>query len=617
METIIKKDFATLLSKNMAIYANEVNTDRAIVSIYDGLKPSQRRILYWLYKNKGIDKFLGCAEIVGGVLGSFHPRGDSSVYGALVRMSQPLILPYPLIDFHGNNGSLTDKPAAMRYTKAKLSSFGLSLLKDIEIPGVIDWTKNYLETLDEPQYLLGTLGTLNLLISSQLGIGVGLACNWLCHNIDDVKTVLKYRMEHPNCKFEDLPPLYPSFHNAGVLINKDDIPTIYKTGRGTVVLRAKYYWKDNVMYVTELPYRVDATSVKKYLVEHPISGISEVYEQNGQLKIYLEKNADWEEVEKALFKKTALQNSYAVNMTATDIDGKPRMFTLLDILDTHIKLQHHRMIKCAEHIRDLSAQKLHINQGLEKALDDIDEVIAIIRNSESPATAETNLIEKLGIDNAQAKAILDIRLGRLSHMEIEAVRQEIRNLTGQIEHEQRVIEDKELRESQYWIEVAKYSDDTPRTECQSLITAGRDGDKIFKDGYVIFDQTYFEYHMDRDQFEDGVIASPFAAAEEWYIITNTLRGFIRKGTELPMGGAEWKDILPLEENEKIIFMATKEDIQSTEYFAVAAKDGSYYKMHNSFILCGCSARGKRLTKTKYDIDLIAHGAPSINAANLR
>ena len=616
MGRVIQKDFAHVMKDNIETYANEVNEDRAIPSVYDGLKPVQRRILYWLARNKG-NNFLGCAEITGGVLGAFHPHGDSSVYSALVRLSQSLIMSYPLIDFHGNNGSITDVPAAMRYTKAKLSSIGNALLNNIDVPGVIEWQDNYNETQKEPKYLLGTLGTLNLLINPQIGIGVGLASNFTCHNIDDVKTVLKYRMEHPDCKFEDLPPLYPSFHNAGVLVNKDDIPMIYKTGRGTVVLRAKYHWKDNVMYVTELPYRVDATSVKKYLVEHPIAGISEIYEQNGQLKIYLEKTADWEEIEKILLKKTALQSSYAVNMTATDVDGKPRVFTLMDILDTHIRLQHHRMIKCAEHTRDVCAQKLHINEGLEKALDDIDEVISIIRNSESPAVAESNLVEKLNIDNSQAKAILDIRLGRLSHMEIAAVRQEIKNLKGQIEHEQQVIESKELREAQYWVEAMNYSDNTPRTECLSLMSAGRDGDKIKSDGYAIFDRSFFEYHTSEDQFEDGIIPWKYEAATDWYIITSHLRGFTRKGTDLPVGRTDWANILPLEEGEEVVYLENPAATEKYEYLLIDSKDGKRYKMHNSFVSCGCSQRGKRLTKGKYEVELIRPGIPASGDISIR
>lgn len=603
MGRVIQKDFAVIMKNNIETYAKEVNEDRAIPSVYDGLKPVQRRILYWLSKNKGTS-FLGSAEITGGVLGSFHPHGDASVYNALVRLSQPLIMSYPLIDFHGNNGSLTDVPAAMRYTKAKLSSYGQLLLNNIDVPNVIEWQDNYNETQKEPKYLLGALGTLNLLINPQIGIGVGLASNFTCHNIDDVKAVLKYRMEHPACKFEELPPLYPSFHNAGVLINKSDIPNIYKTGRGTVILRAKYHYEGNILCVTEMPYRVDATSVKKYLDAHPISGVSEVYESNGKLKIYLEKDADFEEVEKKLLKKTALQSSYAVNMTATDVDGKPRVFTLLDILDTHIALQHQRIGTCAQHNKELCVQKLHINEGLEKALDDIDRVIEIIRNSDSPAVAETNLIMELNIDNAQAKAILDIRLARLSHMEIEGVRQQIANLKSQIEYEDRVINEGELRESLYWVEMSSYTDSSKRTECLDLVSAGRDGDKIKTNGYAIFDKDFFEYHISEDQFEDGIIPWKYDCSNEWYIITNKLRGFLRKGVDLPIGRTDWKDILSLEEDEQVLYLENKSAIEKYEYLMIKCKDGKDYKIHNSFISCGCSSRGKKLVRGKYEVDLI-------------
>lgn len=612
-----KRDFGKLMEYNMKIYADEVNSSRAIPDLRDGLKPVQRKILYWLSQNKGVKEFRGCAEVSGGVTGAYHPHSDEASYLAIARLSQPLIMGYPLVDFQGNNGSLTDPPAAKRYTKCRLSKYGMALLTDIDVPDVVEYMDNYNETLKEPRYLLGTLSSLNLLINPQIGIGLATACNFLPHNIEDVKVVLKYRMEHPNCKFEDLPPLYPSFHKGGVIVNKDDISMIYKTGHGTVVLRGKYHFKDNVMYITEFPYRVDATAYRKYLITHPITGISEVYEQNGVIKIYPEKGADLEEIEKVLLKKTALQSSYAVNMTATDIDGKPRVFTLLEILDTHIKLQHHRITKVAEHTRDVCAQKLHINEGLEKALDDIDEVISIIRNSESPAIAESNLVEKLNIDNSQAKAILDIRLARLSHMEIEAVRQEIRNLKGQIEREQQVIESKELREAQYWTEVMNYTDNTPRTECLSLMNAGRDGDKIKSDGYAIFDRSFFEYHTSEDQFEDGIVPRKYEAATDWYIITSHLRGFTRKGTDLPVGRTDWEDILPLEEGEEVVYLENPAATEKYEYLLIDTKDGKRYKMHNSFVSCGCSQRGKRLTKGKYEVELIQPGIPTSEDISIR
>ena len=587
---IVKKDFARLINSNMKIYADEVNEQRAIPSIYDGLKPSQRRVLYWLYKNKGMKDFLGCAQIVGGTLGDFHPHGDSSVYGALVRMSQPLIMSYPLIDFQGNNGSITDPPAAMRYTKAKLSSYGKALLTDLDTPGVIQWGQNYLETIDEPKYLLGALGTLNLLINPQIGIGVGLASNWTCHNIEDVKALVKYRMEHPNCSFEELPQIYPSFHNAGILINSEDIPNIYKTGKGTVVLRSKYKWDGDILYITELPYRVDATNIKKYLVQHPIDGINEIYEQEGKLKIYTNKGINKDVLLEKLWKKTNLQSSYQINMTATGLDGKPKVWTLIEILDTHIALQHNRITKRAEHAREQSQHALHIDEGLIKALDIIDEVIAIIKNSDSTLDAKLSLIDRLGIDDEQAKAILDIRLAKLAKMEIDTLRQEIEGYMEDIKYQTSIIESKEIREEIYNGEMAIYVDKTPHTECQSLISVPSVGARITSDFYSTI--TPNELIIDLDDGQEKVSKN-----DTLIIITSNFRGIRREAKDLVLGETKWEDIVKLQKGETMIVANWLSDIQNYETFT-ATVNGSNFTFATDVLTLGATARGKKLLAGK-------------------
>lgn len=603
--SVKQKDFAAILKDNIELYAQEVNEDRAIPSIYDGLKPSQRRILYWLSKNKGTN-FLGCAEIVGGVLGSFHPHGDSSVYAALVRLSQPLIMNYNLIDFHGNNGSLTDVPAAMRYTKAKLSSYGMALLNDIDVPGAIEWQDNYNETQKEPKYLVGVLGSLNLLINPSIGIGVGLASNFTCHNVSDVMRVLKYRMEHPDCRFEDLPQLTPSFHNAGTLINLEDIPNIYKTGHGTVVLRAIYEWKDNYLWVKEFPYRVSATSVKKALIKNPVSGISEIYEQNGQLKIYIEPGTNKENLEKVLLKKTNLQMSYAVNMTATGFDGKPRVWTLLDILDAQIKLQHNRISVRAQHEKEQAEHHLHIAEGMAKALDKIDEVIAIIRAADSPVIAESNLCEALGIDNAQAKAILDLKLSRLTKMQINEVLAAIENYKKEIADCIDILTNASRRESIYFVEAGHLKDETPTTPCFSLIRTG--GDKIDQpcNIMVLKDKFYTSF----DDVDDNLVEDEYFEInpdDQCVILTNKMRAFLRKGSDIPVGEHKWKDLIPVAEDETVVTLDTKKQLENeVSYIVLTDKDGSEYYMHVSFFTIGASQRGKKITRLNYDIQSLRY-----------
>lgn len=608
---ITKHEFAYVVKDDMDLYAHEVNERRAIPSIYDGLKPSMRRIIYTMIKDT--KDYRGCADIVGNCLGRFAPHGDSSCYGALVRLSQPLIMNYPLIDFQGNNGSLVDPPAAYRYTKARLSQYGQALLKDINIAGVVEWQDNYSETEKEPKYLLGDFGPINLLINPNLGIGVGIASLWIGHKIEDIREILFYRMKHPNCTFEELPPLYPSFtQGGGIIINKSDISTIYKTGKGAVVIRAKHFWKNHVMHITEMPYRVSPTIVKKYLINHPIPGMLEVYEGQGgyPLKIYVDKDVDETEFEQILFKKTQLQTTINANMVATDINGKPHLYTLLEILDTAIALQHHRLIKKAENAKATYEHQLHINQGLAKALDVIDEVIGIIRNSDSPILAESNLIDRLGIDNEQAKAILDIRLARLSKMEIDDVRNKIEELTSNIEKEAKIIESSELREEIYQSELNIYTDNSPRTECFDYLT-NTNSKYITEPGYIsIIDANTYIY-SETIEYEDYNISErgngvpmPVNPSEEYFILTTKGRGIRFTGSKFLKDKNAFSSIISLSEKEYVITIIPKSSLGDDEYLTILGSDNKEYSLHSSFIKLGATIKGKRIFKKKIDIKAV-------------
>lgn len=584
-ELIRKGDFASIMKDNIEIYAKEVNEDRAIPSAIDSLKPVQRRILYWLFANKGANKMLGCAQIVGGVLGAYHPHGDSSVYGALVRMSQPLIMSYPLIDFDGNNGSLTDPPAAMRYTKAKLSYIGCQLLNDLSIPNMVPWQNNYDDTLQEPKYLLGELGPLGLLLNPQLGIGVGLASNFTCHNIEDIKRVVEYRIAHPNCSFEDLPPLYPSFHNGGILVNSEEVPAIYRTGRGTIVLRAKVeYVKDkHMIHVIELPYRVDATSIKKTLIKSPIPGISEVYEDKGKLKIYLEKGVDYLEIEKLLYKKTNLECNYAINMMATDKAGKPRLWNLLEIIDLYIIMQHHRINTKATYEKSEAEKKLHIQQGLSAALSIIDEVIEIIRKSESEISAKESLKKRLSIDDEQAAAILNIRLGKLSRMSINEVENFIHKLEDEIKTQEKILNEKELRENMMKESLSTYSDKSEKTPVLRLIKRGVDGEKVSQTAYIeIFSDCYrcsYNEHLKHD-----LMIEP---TKEYIIFTTGGRAIKYKGSDFEIGE---KGVSQLRNGEQILFIDSVDNLSKDGYVLL----NDTRRLDTRIIILMATPRGKKV-----------------------
>lgn len=610
MDRLIKPvDFAQVIKDNMEIYATEVNENRAIPSIYDGLKPVQRRILYWLSENKGEKGYLGCAEIVGGILGAYHPHGDSSVYGALVRLSQSLIMNYPLIDFHGNNGSLTDPPAAFRYTKAKLSKYGSALLEDISFANVVKWKGNYNETLQEPCYLLGSLGSLNLLLNPQLGIGVGLASNFTCHHLNDVLAATRYRIEHPTCSLKELleaTHLSPSFHNSGVLINKDDIPAIYQTGKGTIILRAKYEWKSGYLWVTELPYRVDASEVRKVILteqeKNNLDEVKEVFEENGKLKIYTNGIVDKDAFLKKLFKVTNLQNTYSINMTATDENGKPRLWPLLDILDFHIVQQHHRITNRAAHYFNQYSHKKHITEGVRKALLDIDATIEIIKNAETTAQALLDLKTALDIDDDQAKAILDIRLGRLTKMEKNALDNEIEALKIQIEEQQEIQSNSAKRIEVYEKEISVFNDSAPKTECLALISKGQDGDKASQDfWFVKTEDGYIAMYHDEMEMTDMVFDAKVSLKDEFVIVTDEMRGFTRQGSEFIIGDVKWEDLIKLNAGEKVLFAIRKDDLAKFEFVEVRDSNDKIWSLHNSFILTGASKRGKRLVTGKYKI----------------
>jgi DNA gyrase subunit A len=601
MSNIEQVDFAEVITDNMRAYGLEVNKGRAIPSIADSLKPVQRRVLFGLLELKGFPEkeHLGSAEVVGYVLGHTHPHGDSSVYEAIVRMAQPLIMLIPLIDFHGAVGSLVDPAAAQRYTGCRLSSYGLSIIKDCEIPGVIEYKKNYNDRYDEPVYFNGPMATLNLLINPQLGIGVGLASNFTCHAPQDVLQCLKYRMDNPNCTIDELllaAPLQPSFPKCGKIVNPDNLPKIYKTGRGAVILQAKYKWEEDYLLIEELPYRVDAGEVKKKLSElidnDDFPEISEIYEERGRLKIYC-RPSNRNSFIRRLFKNTALQNQYNINMMATDLSGKPHLYTLLEILDTHIKLQHERLIKKASFYKEKYQKKKHIQEGLVKALDNIDKVIELIKSSRSVADAKLKLQTTLLIDDDQARAILEIKLSRLTHLEVDEVKADLALLIKQIKEQDEIITSPEKREIIYFQEVEEIQLPTfSRTEIVDLSSVDSNGIKPVKPFNLVSDKKEYEA-----QYEWGGDTSlVLDLLDEVVIVTTKMRGFVREGKDFIMGVQSWNLLLPLGKNEDILFVKKKKELATPFFFEI----DNTWRLHSSFVGVLSSRRGRRIILKNYE-----------------
>lgn len=447
-------DVTQELGQNFIEYAAAVNTDRSIPDAKSGLKPVARRILWGAFSTGRTSSkpYVKNARIVGDVMGSLHPHGDSSIYGALVRLSQDWIMRYPLIDFHGNQGSVNgDGPAAMRYTEGRLAK----LAEDGMLEGIkknsVDFMPTYDDSDEEPVTLPAVFP--NLLCNPNSGIGVAMACNWACHNLREVQdAILAYMAgEEPM-----LPG--PDFPTGGIIINKNDIPAIMKTGRGTVKIRSKYEVNKNVITVTEIPY---GTTVEGLLAEigefceQNQIGITDIADRtnNAGIKIVItcDKTSHPDVIMQKLFAKTNLQSSFSYNQVAL-INKVPTEMNLKDCCKIYVEHNIECIVRQATYDMNKALDREHIVKGLLKALEDIDNIIALIKKSESAAKAKEKLIEVYGFSEAQAKAILDMKLAKLANLEkieLENEAKELREFIDKmdwlINHEDAQIEELKSR----------------------------------------------------------------------------------------------------------------------------------------------------------------------------
>lgn len=413
-------DLKKELEQNFIEYAVAVNTDRAIPDAKSGLKPVAKRILYGTFDSgySYSKPHVKCANIVGNVMADWHPHGDTSIYGALVRLAQPWVMRYPLIDFHGSMGNRDgDGPAAYRYTEARLAK----LSEDGMLSGIkkknVDFTYNYSETKDEPTTLPALFP--NLLCNPNTGIGVAMACNWLPHNLNEVVQAI---YAYINGEEPTLPG--PDFPTGGIIINKDDIPNIMKTGHGSVKLRGKYKIEDNNIVFYEIPYGVATEALMEEIGtaadEERIKGIKNIRNESNRkgfrLVIECEKGTTILNVVNLLFKETSLQTSISYNQVAL-IDKTPTELNLKDCIKIYVDHNIDCITREIQFDINKVNDKLEITNGLLKALEDIDNIIALIKKSESSAVAKVKLMEKYNFTEVQAKAIVDMKLGRLAGLE--------------------------------------------------------------------------------------------------------------------------------------------------------------------------------------------------------
>lgn len=428
-------DVTRELGQNFIEYAAAVNTDRSIPDAKSGLKPVARRILWGAFDGGRTSNkpYVKNARIVGEVMGAWHPHGDSSIYGALVRLSQPWIMRYPLIDFHGNQGSINgDGAAAMRYTEGRLNTLSeKGMLAGIKKKNV-DFVPNYSDDAEEPITLPAIFP--NLLCNPNSGIGVALSCSWGCHNLREVETAIFDYLDGKEPMIAG-----PDFPTGGVVINKDVFPAIMRTGRGSVKIRAKYSIEKNKIIITEIPYGTTVegllAEIGKYCDENENAGVSKILDLTSnkgvRIEIDCEKERDPESVIKVLFAKTKLQTSFSYNQVGL-VNKTPVEMNLTDCCKVYVEHNKECIKRECQFDLDAAKARLHIVEGLLIALEDIDNVIQIIKKSESSAAAKKNLIEKYSLSEIQAKAILDIKLSRLAKLERLELENEKKELVEKI-----------------------------------------------------------------------------------------------------------------------------------------------------------------------------------------
>lgn len=458
MENIIKKieDYSLeeIMSLRFAAYAKEIIQDRAIPDVRDGLKPVQRRILYAMYKagNTAEKGYIKCAATVGDVLGKFHPHGDSSVYDAMVRMSQWWKQSHILVDIHGNNGSMDgDPPAAYRYTEARLAKISNELLKDLD-KNTVAWAPNFDDRFLEPTVLPAKFP--NLLVNGTNGISAGYATNIPPHNLGEIIDATIKRIDSPNCYLDTILEIVkgPDFPTGGVCFGKQGIIDAFKTGRGRVIVQAKYEFvkekgKEQII-ITEIPFEVNkqacVAKIEGLRIDKKIEGISEVRDETDRtglrIAIDLKPNANKDLIMKYLFKNTELQVSYNYNSVAI-VNRTPKTLGILEILDAYIVHQKEVILKRTEFDLAYYTKSYNIAKGLIKAISILDEVIKIIRGSKNKADAKVNLIEKYEFSEEQAEAIVTLQLYKLTNTDIVALQEECAKLESLIEECNEILKD--------------------------------------------------------------------------------------------------------------------------------------------------------------------------------
>ena len=600
-------------------YSMSVIVARALPDVRDGLKPVHRRILYAMY-DSGITPnrpHSKSARTVGDVIGKYHPHGDSAVYDTMVRMAQDFSMRVPLVDGHGNFGSIDgDSAAAMRYTEARLAKPAMELLRDLE-KETVDWNPNYDESLQEPSVLPARFP--NLLVNGSNGIAVGMATNIPPHNLGETIDATCMMLDNPDCTTEELMTVLPGpdFPTGGVIMGKKGILDAYETGRGNLTIRSKHEIIEgkngkHSIVITEIPYQVNRTNLMQKLGElirdkklPEISNVHDGADRNSPVDIIIElkQNAIPQVVLNKLYKHTQLQVGWGVIMLAL-VDGVPRTLSLKEMLHYYILHQEDVVTRRTKYELRKAEERAHILEGLLVALDNIDEVIQIIRSSETDKEASARLTERFGLTDAQTQAILEMRLRRLTGLERHKLEAELKELKEKIDYFKRILADENLMRQvikEELLEIkAKYN--TPRRT--QLSAAAKDIDvedliaeedmviTVTKAGYVkrLPVATYRQQKrggkgMQGVSLKDNdFVEHLFIASTHSYMLFFSTRGKVYrlKVYEIPEASRQARgtaivNLLPLEKGETISAIIATKDFPEDEYLMFGTEQGMVKK----------------------------------------
>ena len=620
-QRIVESPLVPEMEKSYIEYAMSVIKSRALPDVRDGLKPVHRRILYAMYEdNLTSDKpFKKSATCVGDVLGRYHPHGDGSVYDALVRLAQDFSMRYPLVEGHGNFGSVDgDPPAAYRYTEARLSKLSNEILRDIE-KDTVDWDPNFDESRKEPRVLPCRFP--NLLVNGSSGIAVGMATNIPPHNLREVIGACVCVLENPEAGLNDLMEHIkgPDFPTKGIIMGRAGIREAYATGRGHIKVRARTELEEfgqnrTRIIVTEIPYQVNKRMLIKNMAdqveEKKLDGISDIRDEsdrNGmRIVIELKRDANPQVVLNRLFAQTQLQTTFAINMLAlVDDQSQPKILSLRHIIDEYLKFQEEVILRRTRYDLKKAQERAHLLEGLLIAQDNIDEVIRIIRSSYD--NAKENLMSRFGLDDVQAQAILDMRLKALQGLDREKLEAEYKELEERIAYFNRLLSDEGLLKQVLKEELQaisdKYGDD--RVTEIGFVEDELDVEDLIEEEqcvYTLTDSGYIkrtpasEYRQQgrggkgnkaMSTKEEDCVSTVFTASTHDYILffTNTGRAYRKKGYQIPASGKTARgtnivNILPVEPGEAVSAMIHTRDVETelSRYLVMVTRKGTVKRL---------------------------------------